>query len=54
MTEVEDLFYGISDMHLLVVMSEVNMIDSNMKEWWGDTDATRHICSDRRMFISYN
>ena len=41
-------------MHLSAVVSEVNMIGSNLKEWWMDTGATHHICSDRRMFISYN
>ena len=25
----------------------------NTKEWWVDTGATRHICSDKKMFSSY-
>ena len=43
-TEVDN----VSDMNLLVVVSEVNFISSNIKERWVDTGATRHVCSDKR------
>ena len=49
MTEVDD----VSDMNLSTVVSEVNFIGSNTKEWWVDTRATRHVCSDKKMFSSY-
>ncbi|PKI36259.1 hypothetical protein CRG98_043350 [Punica granatum] len=29
---------------------EVNLIGSNPKEWWLDTGATRHVCSNRDLF----
>ena len=54
MSEVEDLSDGVSKMHLSTVMFKVNMIGSKPKEWWVDIGATRHICSDKRLFISYN
>ena len=32
---------------------EVNLVSSNPKEWWIDTRATRHVCSDKGLFISF-
>ena len=40
----------VSDM---AVVSEVNFIGSITKEWWVDTEATRHVCSDKKMLSSY-
>ena len=38
---------------LCAVVSEVNMVGSNPREWYYDTGATRHICSDKGMFTTY-
>ena len=48
-TEVDD----VSDKNLSAVVSKVNFIGSNTKEWWVDTGATRHVCSDKKMLSSY-
>uniref|UniRef100_A0A0D3AGT1 Retrovirus-related Pol polyprotein from transposon TNT 1-94-like beta-barrel domain-containing protein n=1 Tax=Brassica oleracea var. oleracea TaxID=109376 RepID=A0A0D3AGT1_BRAOL len=33
------------------MVTEVNVVEgSNSKEWWYDTGATTHICTDRAMF----
>ena len=48
-TEVDD----VSDMNLSAVVSEMNFIGRNTKEWWVDTRATCHVCSDKKMFSSY-
>ena len=48
-TEVDD----VSDMNLSAVAFEVNFTGSNTKEWWVDTGATRHVCSNKKMFSSY-
>ncbi|CAL9001610.1 unnamed protein product [Prunus brigantina] len=52
MTEEEKLSNKIFDINLLAVIYEVNLV-SNIEEWWVDTGATRHICSDRKMFTTY-
>ena len=30
------------------------MVGGNTKEWWVDTGATRHVCSEKKMFSTYN
>ncbi|CAM8877471.1 unnamed protein product [Rhodiola kirilowii] len=35
---------------LVVVISQLSLVDSNPKEWWLDTGATHHICSDKNAF----
>lgn len=43
----------LSELDLCAVVLEVNLIGSNPQEWWYDTGATKHICSDRGMFTTY-
>ena len=43
-TEVDGLLGDVLDMNLSTVVSEVNFIGSNTKEWWVDKGATRHVC----------
>ncbi|CAL9019360.1 unnamed protein product, partial [Prunus brigantina] len=52
MIEEEKLSNEISDINLSAVISQLNPI-SNTKEWWVGTGATRHICSNRKMFTTY-
>jgi hypothetical protein len=33
-------------------VSKINLVKNN-NEWWVDTGATRHICSDKKMFSTY-
>ena len=33
-------------------VSEMNLV-KNTNDWWVDTGATRHICSDKKMFSTY-
>nr|CAN82978.1 hypothetical protein VITISV_023328 [Vitis vinifera] len=41
-----------ANMNLSAVVSECNIV-GNTKEWWVDTGATRHICSNKWMFSTY-
>ena len=40
---VEDISKDMFDIDLTVVISEVNLVGSNPKEWWIDIGATRHV-----------
>ncbi|GAB2278393.1 hypothetical protein Dimus_039287 [Dionaea muscipula] len=50
---MEDPSKDVSTISLAAVVSEVNLIGSNTKEWWVDTDATRHVCSEKSMFTNF-
>ncbi|KAL6326062.1 hypothetical protein AAG906_000937 [Vitis piasezkii] len=45
---IDDITRNVSDIDLTAVVSEVNLVGSNPKEWWIDTGATRHVCSIRK------
>ncbi|KAL5570239.1 hypothetical protein UlMin_026814 [Ulmus minor] len=50
---VNDITQDVVDIDLCAVISEVNLVGSNPREWWIDTGATRHICSDKGLFTSF-
>ena len=41
-------------MNISAVISEVNLVGGNTKEWWIEIGATRHVCSETKMFSTYN
>ncbi|VFQ77106.1 unnamed protein product [Cuscuta campestris] len=43
----------LDNLDLCAVVTEVNLVGSNPKEWFVDTGATRHICSNRSMFHDF-
>ena len=50
---VDDISKDVSEIDLTAVISEVNLVGSNPKEWWIDTGATRHVCFDKMMFSTF-
>ena len=50
---IDDISKDVSDLDLTVVISKVNLVRSNPKEWWIDTGATNHVCSDKKMFSTF-
>ncbi|XXG85520.1 hypothetical protein AAC387_Pa11g0582 [Persea americana] len=52
MTELDNLSIDVSDINLSAVVSEVNLV-GNTREWWVDTWATQHVCSNKEMFSTY-
>ena len=51
---VDGITKDVYDIDLIVVISEVNLVGSNLKEWWIDTGATRHVCLDKKMFSTFD
>ena len=50
---IDDISKDVSDIDLTAVISEVNLVGSNSKELWIDTGVTRHVCSDKKMFSTF-
>ena len=50
---VERITRNVSDIDLAAVISEVNLVDSNPRQWWIDTGATRHVCSNKEWFRNF-
>ena len=41
---VDDISKDVSNIDLIVVIFEVNLVGSNPKEWWINTGVIRHVC----------
>ena len=50
---VDGITKDMSDIDLTTVTYEVNLVGSNPKEWWIDTGATYHVCTDKKMFSTF-
>ncbi|KAL0322322.1 UNVERIFIED_CONTAM: Retrovirus-related Pol polyprotein from transposon TNT 1-94 [Sesamum calycinum] len=51
-SEVRSVPIDLEELNLSAMVFEVNLVD-NQREWWIDTGATRHICSDKEMLSTY-
>ena len=50
---VDCIIKDVSGIDLITVISEVNLVGSNPKELWIHTGATFHVCSDKKMFSTF-
>ncbi|VFQ75244.1 unnamed protein product [Cuscuta campestris] len=50
---IEAMCAELDNLDLCAVVTEVNLVGSNPREWFVDTGATRHICSNRSMFHDF-
>ena len=50
---VDSITKDVSNIDLTTKISEVNLVASNPKERWIDTDATLHVCVDKKMFPTF-
>ena len=50
---VNDVTDDFLDINLSTMVSELNLVGSNPKEWWIDTGATRHVCSNKDLFTTF-
>ena len=49
----EEITQEVDDLNLSAVVSEVNLVGSNPREWWIDTGVIRHVFSNKNMFTSF-
>ena len=52
-SEVDGITKDVSNIHLIAVISKMNLVGSNPKKWWIDTSATSHVCSNKKMFSTF-
>ena len=50
---VDNISKDVSDINLTAVISKVNLVGSNPKEWWIDTRDIRHVFLDKKMFSTF-
>ena len=50
---IDGISKDVFDIDLTIVISEVKLVGSNPKEWWIDIGATRHMCSEKKMFSTF-
>ena len=50
---MEEITQEVDNLNLSAVVFEVNPFGYNPREWWIDTGATRHVCSNKNMFTSF-
>ena len=51
---IADISKNVSEIDLTVVISEVNLVGSNPKEWWINTGAACHVCLDKKMLSTFD
>ncbi|XP_031096942.1 uncharacterized protein LOC116001193 [Ipomoea triloba] len=50
---VGDVSQKVAEISLSAMVTEVNLVGSNPREWFIDTGATRHLCCNREMFSTF-
>ena len=50
---IDDITQDVSEINLSTMVFKVNLVGYYPREWWIDTDVTRHVCSDNGMFTSF-
>ena len=51
---VDNITKDMYEIDLTTVISEVNLVGSNPKEWWIDTGSTCFVCWDKKMFSTFD
>ena len=50
---IDGITKKVSDIDLTIVISYVSLEGSNPKEWWIDIGVTHHVCSNKKMFSTF-
>ena len=50
---IDDITKDVFDIDLTIMISKVNLVGLNPKEWWIDIGATRHVCPNKKTFSTF-
>ena len=50
---IDGITKDVFDIDLTTIISEVNLVGSNLKKWCIDIGATRHVYSNKKMFSTF-
>ena len=50
---VDGITKDVSNIDLTIVISEMNLVGSNPKEWWINIGTTCHVCWDKKIFSTF-
>ncbi len=50
---IKGLTAKVKDLNMVAMVTELNVIESNLKDWWIDTGASRHVCVNKNHFTTF-
>lgn len=50
---VDTITQDVSDINLFAMVSKVNLVGSNLREWWIDTSVTWYVSSNKELFTTF-
>ena len=49
----DDIAQDVYEISLYAIVSYMNLVRPNLREWWINTGATWHVCSNKELFTTF-